>query len=74
MSTVRETYGLVCPKCGSDEDIAISVAIWVDIFPDGTLERLGSTHEWDHASPCRCTQCKHSGIVCHFTVETGGAS
>lgn len=74
MSTVRKSFGLACPNCGCDEDLAISVTIWVDVFPDGTLERIGSTHEWDQSSPCRCTQCKHSGIIRDFAVENGGAS
>ena len=74
MTTVRETFGLACPRCGCDEDIAISVTVWVDVFPDGTLERLGTTHEWDRTSPCRCMQCTHSGIVGDFTAGNGGAS
>jgi len=74
MSTVRELYGLSCPTCGCDEDLAISVQIWIDVFPDGTLESLGSFHEWHEMSPCRCTQCMHRGIVRDFTVETGGPS
>lgn len=74
MSTVRKTLGLACPKCGCDEALEISVPIWVDVFPDGTFERFGSSHEWDQSSPCRCTQCKQSGTVADFTVENGGAS
>lgn len=74
MSTVRETFGLACPNCGCDEDLSISVQIWVDIFPDGTLESRDSHHEWDDRSPCWCTRCKYDGNVSDFTTGSGGAS
>lgn len=74
MSTVRKNFGLACPKCDSDEDIVVSVAIWVDVFPDGTLETLSSTHEWQNTSPCKCRSCGHRATVADFTVQDGGAS
>lgn len=33
MSTVRETFGLACPLCGGDDDLQVTVELWIDLWP-----------------------------------------
>lgn len=73
MSTVRETFGLACPKCGRDDQISIRCEIWVDVTPDGT-ERVGDDHDYDERNVCGCLACHYVSTVGRFQVEDGGAS
>jgi hypothetical protein len=74
MSTVRETYGLVCPKCGTDTDIVLEATTWIIVNATLLRKAKWAYFEWYLDSPCRCGNCKHHGSVGAFTVEDGGAS
>lgn len=68
MSSVRETFGLACPKCGSDERILVEVTTFVRLHPDGT-ESAGD-EEWGPDSYCECRNCSHQAQVSAFDVDT----
>lgn len=55
MSTVRETFGLACPKCGRDDHLIVEVTTMVRLYPEGT-ESVGD-EEWGPDSNCACTTC-----------------
>lgn len=66
MPSVRETFGLACPKCGHDDHILVEATEFVRLLPDGS-ESVGD-QEWALDSSARCTKCDHSGIVANFDV------
>lgn len=70
MRSVRETFGLVCPKCGSDDRLLVEVTSFVRLYSDGT-ESAGD-EEWCNTSPCGCTACDHWDIVESFKAPEGG--
>lgn len=70
MSTVRDAFGLCCPRCGSDKRIMVQLTIWARLLPYG-WEHAGD-EEWDMDSPCSCTICDHLSTVAAFLVEDGG--
>ena len=67
MATVKDTHGLCCPKCGSDDRIKVSITTWAVLLPEGS-EQEGD-HEWSYKSPAFCTECEFSGTACDFDVE-----
>lgn len=70
MTTVRETFRLACPLCGGDDDLQVTVAVWVDLWPNGTTEAdRDADHFWDDKAECRCRTCNHYDIVANFTVD-----
>ena len=54
-------FGMKCPKCGSEDELAISVQVWAHLVPGGT--DADGDHEWDSKSPCRCIACGFEGDV-----------
>jgi hypothetical protein len=62
--TVRKTFNLACPKCGSDEHLRVAIETWADLSPDGT-DPVGD-HDWNQYSGCRCTSCDFNGAVENF--------
>ena len=62
--TVRELFGLACPKCQDDACLSLVLTTWATLRADGT-EPFGD-HEWDEASPCVCKACDLSGVVADF--------
>ena len=73
MSTVREEFGLACPKCGSDRDLRIAITTWIELTPDGSVT-VDDHHEWDHRSLCRCRACGYRTSVDAFTARERGVS
>jgi hypothetical protein len=67
MSTVRELFGLACPKCGSDEPLCVVIKSLATLSPDGT-DPFGD-HEWDEESPCLCKECDFTGLITQFTLQ-----
>lgn len=65
--TVASTFGLECPKCGSDSRLSIVIRAWANLGIDGT-EPYGD-HEWDQDSPCMCSDCGHTANVMHFDID-----
>jgi hypothetical protein len=68
--TVKDAWGLECPKCKSDESLHLCVEVFAALTPDGT-EIDGGDHHWDHESACSCheEECDWSGIVREAMVE-----
>jgi len=64
--TVRDTFGMACPSCGSDAHLQLNITVWANLSADGT-EPFGD-HHWDDASLCRCHACAHSGNVAAFRI------
>ena len=69
MSTVRETFGLVCPKCGSDESIEIWAYTMIRLTPDGSVEAKNAGHEWGPDHHCECRRCGHQAQVYAFDID-----
>lgn len=71
--TVREAWGLQCPKCRSDEHIEIQLKCWAVLTADGTDPDAASSsehyHYWDKQSPCRCDVCNHHATVEDFSTD-----
>ena len=67
MSTVREIWGLACPKCGRDDDLHVAVEMLAHLLPDGT-EAYGD-QEWGPGSACACTDCNHWATVADFNID-----
>lgn len=70
MSTVRETFGLCCPKCRQDDRLMVQITNTAKLHGDGT-EAVGDD-EWSIDSPCGCTDCNYWSTVTEFTVTEGG--
>ena len=73
--TVREEWGMACPKCKSDENLRIEVMMTVQLYHDGT-QIIDGDHEWGRSSPCRCAECDWEGTVAdaqdYTPLETEG--
>lgn len=67
MNSVRDTFGLACPVCRSDESLQVQVTTMADLSADGS-ESVGD-QEWQDSSFIRCRACNHTGIVKDFTVR-----
>lgn len=72
MSTVRETFGLACPKCRNDEHILIAATEFVRLVPDGTVS--AGDQEWALDSTAHCSSCGHDGIVAEFEAQEDAES
>lgn len=70
MTSVRETFGLACPKCGQDDHLHLSVDAFVHLLPDGT-EIVGD-EEWGPFSRCGCTACNYWATAERFDIDNGG--
>ena len=64
MTTVREEWGMKCPKC-NDDDFAVQTVIEAEAYltPDGTDFDGDGDHEWDNESDIRCVSCGWEGKV-----------
>ena len=62
--TVRDLFGLACPKCGRDDSLRLVITTWATLSKDGT-EPFGD-HGWDDTAICRCNDCKFSGVASDF--------
>ena len=69
MSTVREKFGLACPKCGRDDRLRIWAYAMVAMTPDGSVETNDPFHEWGPDHYCECEACGHQGIVSDFATN-----
>jgi Zn ribbon nucleic-acid-binding protein len=69
MSSVRETFGLACPKCGHDDELEVWAFTTVSITPHGSIEADHAIHEWSGSHHCQCRACGHEATVGDFTAE-----
>lgn len=69
MNSVRETFGLACPRCGRDDRLLVAVDTLVHLLPDGT-ESAGD-QEWGPFSTCGCTACDYWDTVDSFETAEG---
>ena len=65
-NTVREEWGMCCPKCGKDDKLSIKMTVWAELSPDGT--EVSGDQEWDSDSGCDCS---HNG--CEWRGNVGEA-
>lgn len=63
MDSVKETFGLQCPGCGSDERLVVVATVCVDLLPEGVEQNRYSSYEWDDDSPISCDNCGWEGTV-----------
>jgi len=71
--SVKEIWGMACPKCGASDKIDICADIWVRLCPDGTDDTAsenGDT-EWTHHSGAKCCACGFGGNVSDFSKAEG---
>lgn len=73
MSSVRETYGLQCPKCKIDTALHVDAhaTTTVRLLPDG-VEDDGDGFggwEWDENDSCHCSECSWQGTVKDATID-----
>ncbi len=64
--SVRSTFTMACPTCGSDEHLQVAIETWADLSAEGT-NPVGD-HDWNAYSGCRCTSCEFAGAVENFRV------
>jgi hypothetical protein len=64
--TVRDLFGMACPKCGDDGKLRLVITTWATLSADGT-EPFGD-HEWDYTADCLCNGCKFAGVASDFVV------
>ena len=69
MMTVRQIYGLACPRCDYDETLDIQIFCMARVTSQGS-EPFGD-HEWDEDSFCRCPNCNRTGDVSEFRIDGG---
>lgn len=71
MKTVKQVWGLCCPKCGSDEDLEITIQCEGTLKPDG-VDTNGTVYhgkqDWHNESSCSCMLCKRNGTVADFFI------
>jgi len=56
--------GIICPKCGQEDEFKITALITCLVNDDGS-EPMGD-HEWDDESRCECVSCEFSGKLKDF--------
>ena len=49
--TVRSIFDMMCPKCGSDAHLRVSIEAWANLSANGT-KPVGD-HDWNAYSACR---------------------
>ena len=64
--TVRDLFGLACPKCDDDHRLHLVITTLAALSADGT-EPIGD-HEWDSTAYCRCNGCRFEGVVSDFAA------
>ena len=66
--SVKEIWGMACPKCDASDQIDICADIWVRLCPDGTdVAAAGSGDtEWTDHSGAKCCACGFAGNVSDF--------
>ena len=71
MSRSINSFNMLCPKCGSADQIDIAATVWVRLTADGTDtdEAADGGHFWDDDSRARCIACDHQGTVKEFQPE-----
>lgn len=67
MSSVRESWGLACPKCHRDDKLFVAAESWAHFQPDGT--ETASDYEWSNRSRTSCEACFHSGVLDDFNID-----
>lgn len=67
--SLRDTYGLACPRCGNNERLVIEIVTMADLTADGT-EPFGD-HAWGDGSCCRCPCCTHHATLAGFRIGDG---
>ncbi len=68
--SVKNSWEMCCPKCGSDESVNVEVNKWILLTEDGTEDSsLDLGNEWYEDSAARCSACDFEGIVKDFWVE-----
>jgi len=72
MSSTRETYGLACPKCGSDRLIVVRALTWLMLCGDATPQADHCQDEWDDDSQCACGKCGYNDQVARYTARERG--
>jgi len=70
LPTVRNTFCMACPNCGSDSSLRIYMHTWASLTPDGT-DSNDSEHVWDEHDDCCCEACGHHARVAEFTLPEG---
>ena len=71
--SVKQIWGMACPKCGASDEIDICADIWVRLCLDGTdvtAAENGDT-EWTDHSGAKCCASGFGGNVSDFS-EAGG--
>lgn len=61
MATVREQWGMACPKCNCDDQLVVQVKTWATLSADGT--EVEGDQEWNEDSCCSCDACGWTGVV-----------
>ena len=65
-NSVRERYDLICPNCGSDEDLGFQATTWFRATPTGLVEEECANREWQEWHECECDNCGESGYIADF--------
>lgn len=60
--TVREVFGMQCPKCKKDTHLFVEISARAKLSADGT-NIDGQDHFWQERSSCSCDSCGWMGIV-----------
>jgi hypothetical protein len=66
--TVRQGWGMCCPKCGRDGEIDIQMSSWRRLHPLGTDDDAVNSdgYSWTDDSAAICGHCGHEGRVAEF--------
>ncbi len=69
--TVRQAWGMRCPRCMADDQLDIAATVHVRLTPDGTDpdEAECHYHDWGDDTAVFCRACRHFGAVDDFLDE-----
>lgn len=70
MTTVFESHGLACPRCGSDTKLNVEAQTVARLVPDGT--DIAADQDWSDMSHVICDECGHEGTVAKFSGRKAG--
>jgi hypothetical protein len=59
--TINSEWGMLCPRCGRDDELFVTITVEAKLVAGLGTETEGD-HEWDDASRCRCA-CGWAGLV-----------